>query len=972
MDYPVLPPRMFAAGKEPIRERLFGSLKSVSIELAVDLLKIRKVKDHDTRLKIACLAITSSILLSSSHTPRIIPDYGYKMEMTVYGDYENFKGLEEEEEKWVEIFRVKVDRSGPGFQPVNSPFKLIGTRDTQVRLINPPVNDRLCNTYVVDTMGVVFNTEARFDLATPMMVFYIRDNIHSQIKCVATGEQAYAFWDGLEKMGRGQVIVALKMWRIRKHWNCSGPDDLSLETEGGISDFRFNPRLSEVEHFRQSLLNSDPYVKKYGVESLVSMIQHPRSQFDDSEEEQGGRSREDESTRRFDDDRALDYGLVGIERRGGERRIENDSININLFIKSVRALYSYPSGRVSFHFLVTNIISKDEVSLAQSSVALKGQVDSIQQEVTLNEPVVLVNSDSDCDMEEIGLNDGEDNDSVKEKPPLEENLKSSLRMLGKLTVEVKSILDDLKENWAQTVDFSYDDELEDALVDDMIKAGEKNKDKETKDKLEKEHMSEFTECDSSELPHPPGLANHICTLMKDYIGGIEGRVASSVQLSVHHGLLELQKMLRPRLKKRTMIGHNENSPSSGGRSPPLVSSNAQANWTSPARDIIDGVLDDLNLDTGAEASGSHVSMPEKKTGNQDVQNLASHDSLLEKSAGHTDPHNNGDHPNPMSDQLDTEMHIPYNLLGILSFSLGLLHKEVTEVLVNVKHVNFVMHEDNGDGGLVEPRKRYNINPNIGQLFSDLQEELRQKKLTLSIYFQLIDISPTHTITPTEFSDIALRPQHISPKVMDALMLFLARELPDDDSRVQILDTTFHAYMVMQHFRVVKTAVKDRPKLKFAVTSVVILDSNVAFKSESLIKKDLNPIAALMPYIVKAANGTEFVGSLKPFSLNQAKGVPQIVNAGDAAVMFELLIEAHTKCGLPGLKCITTHILPKAAKQLVVIFFNDLIFFLAETFPSPFPAVERSFRSLSQLHRILPQYDQHRTSKLLGHVSPILM
>lgn len=51
--------------------------------------------------------------------------------------------------------------------------------------------------------------------------------------------------------------------------------------------------------------------------------------------------------------------------------------------------------------------------------------------------------------------------------------------------------------------------------------------------------------------------------------------------------------------------------------------------------------------------------------------------------------------------------------------------------------------------------------------------------------------------------------------MDALMLFLARELPDDDSRVQIFDTTFHAYMVMQHFRVVKTAVKDRPKLKFA-------------------------------------------------------------------------------------------------------------------------------------------------------------
>ncbi|WZY70476.1 hypothetical protein YC2023_002716 [Brassica napus] len=239
----------------------------------------------------------SYVTNSGSYYTYVLADEdGYKMEMTVYGDYENFKGFEEEEEKWVEIFRVKVDRSGPGFQAVNSPFKLIGTRDTQVRLINPPVNDRVFidfknihaiphmsskeRNHPIDTMGVVFNTEARFDLATPMMVFYIRDNI--QIKCVATGEQAYAFWDGLEKMGRGQVIVALKMWRIRKHWSnktftkiiyiytdCSGPDDLSLETEGEISDFRFNPRLSEVEHFRQSLLNSDPYVKKYGVESLV-------------------------------------------------------------------------------------------------------------------------------------------------------------------------------------------------------------------------------------------------------------------------------------------------------------------------------------------------------------------------------------------------------------------------------------------------------------------------------------------------------------------------------------------------------------------------------------------------------------------------------------------------------------------------------------------------------------------------------
>ncbi|KAL0716736.1 hypothetical protein Bca4012_066058 [Brassica carinata] len=110
-------------------------------------------------------------------------------------------------------------------------------------------------------MGVVFNTEAHFDdPASPRMVFYIRDSIDSQIKCVTIGDHAYAFRDGLENMrGRRQVIVVLKMWRV---WNF-GPSDIWLETEVGLSDFRFNPLLPEVEEFRQSLLNSDPYVQRY-------------------------------------------------------------------------------------------------------------------------------------------------------------------------------------------------------------------------------------------------------------------------------------------------------------------------------------------------------------------------------------------------------------------------------------------------------------------------------------------------------------------------------------------------------------------------------------------------------------------------------------------------------------------------------------------------------------------------------------
>ncbi|CAH8319046.1 unnamed protein product [Eruca vesicaria subsp. sativa] len=198
---------------------------------------------------------------------------GYKMEMTTGGDYPNFRGLEKEEGRWVEIFVVEVERTYPGFQPTSSPFRLNATRCMHVRIIEP-LNSHLFLDfksiheiprmhwrdliYPIDTMEVVFNTEAYLDAPSgPRMEFYIRDNIDHQIKCVVTGNRTYAFRDGLDYMSGGVVDSYF------------GPPEIWLETEGGFADFRFNPRLPEVEEFRQSLLNSDPYVQKYGVEGLV-------------------------------------------------------------------------------------------------------------------------------------------------------------------------------------------------------------------------------------------------------------------------------------------------------------------------------------------------------------------------------------------------------------------------------------------------------------------------------------------------------------------------------------------------------------------------------------------------------------------------------------------------------------------------------------------------------------------------------
>ncbi|KAL0742028.1 hypothetical protein Bca4012_083541 [Brassica carinata] len=380
------------------------------------------------------------------------------------------------------------------------------------------------------------------------------------------------------------------------------------------------------------------------------------------------------------------------------------------------------------------------------------------------------------------------------------------------------------------------------------------------------------------------------------------------------------------------------SPNIGDKSPPNTQTSQEKIIDSPPlnieplqpnhADVFPAAVPAVNL-------GVHYAVEEQTEQQPDVTNSASRPASVEE-------------PNPIRDSLDSEeIHIPYNLLEIPSFSLELSQEQVPDVLVDVNPLNVIMPEEQDDGVDGERRKSKRA-WNKPAVLNDFQCDPK---------IGVIDISPSLSISPIDFSDIALRPQHIGPKVMDALMHYLARQLSSDDSNVQIFDTTLPALLIKQHSCLVKTAVKDRPKLKFSglyvesiiadladrlyfpfcidkqhwvgvcvdikASAVSILDWNVAFKRESLLKKDLNLVANLMPYIVKLANGMEIIGSQKPFSLNRVKGVPQIANPGDAAVMAVLLIEAHANGGMQALKCITTRILPDAAKQLAVNFYKDI-------------------------------------------------
>lgn len=160
-----------------------------------------------------------------------------------------------------------------------------------------------------------------------------------------------------------------------------------------------------------------------------------------------------------------------------------------------------------------------------------------------------------------------------------------------------------------------------------------------------------------------------------------------------------------------------------------------------------------------------------------------------------------------------------------------------------------------------------------------------------------------------------------------------------------------------HSRFVKTAVKDRAKLKFTnvplqnptekaperiyfpfnmdrqhwigvcidtkANTIHVLDCNISLRTDSSMKKELNPIANLIPYVLKHFGYMESNAGVKPFSVSRSKGIPQIASPTDAAVMTVLFIEAHASDGLGGCKAITPRLLPDASKQLAIKLFEHI-------------------------------------------------
>ncbi|KAF3547857.1 hypothetical protein DY000_02004754 [Brassica cretica] len=196
-----------------------------------------------------------------------------------------------------------------------------------------------------------------------------------------------------------------------------------------------------------------------------------------------------------------------------------------------------------------------------------------------------------------------------------------------------------------------------------------------------------------------------------------------------------------------------------------------------------------------------------------------------------------------------------------------------------------------------------------------------------------------SVTTDELNDIVDRTKQMPPKVMDALMHYIALDRKRKrihSSKITIYDTNFPALLMKQHARLVNTAAKDRSRLKYdeAVlkyfippTSSVDAYERIYFPfsidKQHWIGKDLNPITIVVPHILNTATGNLGANQRKPYQMIRVKDVPQNHNSTDAAATTVLLIQANAASDGDGCKEITRDFLAAGTKHLAVLVYRDV-------------------------------------------------
>ncbi|XP_024010301.1 uncharacterized protein LOC112085328 [Eutrema salsugineum] len=104
-------------------------------------------------------------------------------------------------------------------------------------------------------------------------------------------------------------------------------------------------------------------------------------------------------------------------------------------------------------------------------------------------------------------------------------------------------------------------------------------------------------------------------------------------------------------------------------------------------------------------------------------------------------------------------------------------------------------------------------------------------------------------------------------------------------------------------------------------SIMVLECNVSFRSDSALKREFTPICNMFSFIVRAA-GTKVLRDEKPYTLERALGIPQNEINSDSAVTAVILMQAHASAGLDVCRTVTPDLISSEAFKFAIMFCEE--------------------------------------------------
>ncbi|KAF8054406.1 hypothetical protein N665_1330s0001 [Sinapis alba] len=650
-------------------------------------------------------------------------------------------------------------------------------------------------------------------------------------------------------------------------------------------------------------------------------------------------------------------------------------------IKDIDEFFAYPWGRVAFEMLMSSIKERNEISLSQNTIALKGFVLALQLVMIEAVPALTEvvrdgsSSGSEGDFADEEDLDDEDRKGKKSISPAHARDTDILA-----TAQVVPIISSASvfNGTEQKLDWS-DDEV-DTKVDNLMKLIENGHNFSNElftggvSKVDVVRMREEANVDAAvrktkkqktTIQVPDSLdAEYIAAVVKaavkEDITRLEGQLSklnqtvslfqSTLLATVQNVLKNIQSdistMRRQSIPPTLPSGcvgiedpcepHAKNANPSppqtmerGTMEPnPADIINSAINFVVEATNTLDGLDGGLRFENPTFSLG----LSQEQCVKEQTKN---HDDVL----GTDDINPPTDH---VVDDFEVPLHafrknkrprvVPKALVGEYACDKRLLNQE------RVAHFGF---------NTADPSVDY------GYKFAKLAEKLQ---------FPFVINIGDSSIGSKDISQIVERKCTLSAKVVDVLMHHtrLVYQAQSPQSHVVFLDTKFISQLARSSAKFSKAAKKDSfafpatlcgsiiPESRTAAAqryyfpfnldkthwvgicadtvtlSLVVLDCNIALRTDALMTKELKKIAVMFPYHLRQAAKAGTSKDTKPMNVERPRSVPQNPTQYESALTSVLLIQAHEVAGVEVCKCITPDVLAAEAERVAVMFYEDYV------------------------------------------------